>query len=487
MPHDVWIVFLYLSESIGQAGPVIPENNNVDLVQNHASKPEPTAAPLSDTIHTEPDGDLSKADEDTPSDRMSFGASDLHKLPTEAIESMKENAVKQPCVPDPGKKNPAPVTNMEPEPILIRDSSKAEEPMDERVHVSAHVRVSVTTEELPDIGIPDLSQELKASSELTTQQEVIPASPQKHNAEGRKEDLPSGSPPRKKRKPDSPIQQETVKVTEGAPSESPLAHSKIPTQQANDESSPSRIRSPQAQSIALSVEDDDEANMADVSESSDDDEDPKPADTVMLPFRAKYEARRKKMLASFDSAAFDECIYRQSDLRPPPGVVIPSRATRKSKAKAKAKASSEEPRLFLPVNPAIHKMHNRSEDWYKKKCQEIKHRPRRKAWFGKVLERQRWLNAMEAKLDEECRQARLAGKEPPFRPPQPRTHKRILDFGDVPEEELPEDVRNNPAWLKACAWHRETMNKALQRQHQVNKTTEETQRFFMEAFSDLPL
>ncbi|KAI8673856.1 hypothetical protein NCS55_00707300 [Fusarium keratoplasticum] len=467
------------SESIGQASSVILENNNVDDPQNHASKPKPSAASISDTTHAEPNGDVTKVVEDPSSDGMSFGASDLHKLPTEAIESMQDNAVKQPCVPELAKKNPAPVTNMEPEPILIRDS-EAEAPTNERVHVSAHIRVSVTTEELPDIGMPDLPQELKAPSELTTQQEVVPAS-QKHNAEGRKEDRPSGPPPRKKRKPDSPIQQEGVKVTDVAPPESPLARSKIPSQQANDESSSSRTRSPPAQSIDLNAEDDDEANMADVSESSDDDEDPKPADTVMLPFRAKYEARRKKMLAAFDSAAFDACIYRQSDLRPPPGVVIPSRKTRK------AKASSEEPRLFLPVNPAIHRMHNRSEDWYKKKCQEIKRRPRRKAWFGKVLERQRWLNAREAKLDEECEQARLAGKDPPFRPPQPRTHKRILDFGDVPEEELPEDVRNNPAWLKACAWHRETMNKALQRQHQVNKTTEETQRFFMEAFSELPL
>ncbi|WAO89599.1 Hypothetical protein NCS54_00699500 [Fusarium falciforme] len=468
------------SESIGQASSAIPENNNVDDPQNHASKPKPSAAPISDAAHAEPNGDVTKAVEDPPSDGMSFGVSDLHKLPTEAIESITDNTVKQSCVPKLAKKNPAPVTNMESEALSIRDS-EAEAPTNERVHVSAHIRVSVTTEELPDIGIPDLPQELKASSELTTQQDVIPASPQKHNAEGRKEDRPSGPPPRKKRKPDSPIQQEGVKVTDAAPPESPLARSKIPSQQANDESLSSRVRSPPAQSIDLNVEDDDEANMADVSESSDDDEDPKPADTVMLPFRAKYEARRKKMLAAFDSAAFDACIYRQSDLRPPPGVVIPSRKTRK------AKASSEEPRLFLPVNPAIHRMHNRSEDWYKKKCQEIKRRPRRKAWFGKVLERQRWLNAREAKLDEECEQARLAGKDPPFKPPQPRTHKRILDFGDVPEEELPEDVRNNPAWLKACAWHRETMNKALQRQHQVNKTTEETQRFFMEAFSELPL
>lgn len=470
------------SESTGRASSIIPESNNVDSQQNHASKPKPDAVPISDTARVELNGDLTKADEDHSSDRMSLGASDLHKLPEEAIESMKDDTVKQPCPPEPVKENPAPVTNMEPEPSLIRDS-EAEAPTNECVHVSAHIRVSVTTEDLPEFGTPDQPRELKASSELTTQQEVIPASPQRLNTEGRKEDHPSGSPPRKKRKPDSPIQQEGVKMTDAAPPKSPLTRSKIPTQQANDGSPPSRIRSPPAQSIDLSVEDDDEANMADVSESSDDDEDPKPADTVMLPLRAKYEARRKKMLAAFDSAAFDACIYQQSDLRPPPGVVIPSRATRK----AKAKASSEEPLLFLPVNPAIHRMHNRSQDWYKKKCQEIKRRPRRKAWFGKVLERQRWLQVMEAKLDEECEQARLAGKEPPFRPPQPRTHKRILDFGDVPEEELPEDVRNNPAWLKACAWHRETMNRALQRQHQVNKTTEETQRFFMEAFSEPPL
>ncbi|KAM0418857.1 hypothetical protein ACHAPT_012222 [Fusarium lateritium] len=469
------------SESTDRAGSVVSDINHIDPPQNHVSKPKPSATPTSNTAGAEPNGDLSEADKDPPTDQMSSGIPDMQNLPTEAIESMKDNAVKQPCVPDLAKKNPAPVTNMEPELVLTRAESEA--PTNERVHVSTHIRVSVTTEEIPDdISMPDLPQEPKASSELITQQEAIPTplQLQKPDAEGSMEDGPLGPPPCKKRKPDSP-NKEDVKVSDASSRESPLGYAKKPAQQATDEPSSSRIRSPSAQSIQLNIEDDDEANMADVSESSDDEEGPKPADTVMLPFRARYEARRKKMLAAFDSAAFDACIYRQSDLRPPAGVAIPSRTSRK------AKASSEEHRLFLPANPAIHRMHNRSEDWYKKKCQEIKKRPKRKAWFGKVLERQRWLQAQEAKLDEECEQARLAGREPPFREPQPRGYKRILDFGDVPEEELPEDVRNNPAWLRACAWHREATNKALQRQHQVNKTTEETQRFFMEAFSELPL
>ncbi|KAM5352407.1 hypothetical protein ACJ41O_005130 [Fusarium nematophilum] len=219
--------------------------------------------------------------------------------------------------------------------------------------------------------------------------------------------------------------------------------------------------------------------MADISE-DEDEESPSSTDSVLSPFRARIEARRKKRLAKFDSAAFDAFIYQQSDLRPPAGVflrpLLPRNAT----------ASSEEPRLYLPVNPAIHRLHNRSEDWYKKKCQEIENRPGRKAWFGKVLERQRWLRAKEAKLEKARQMARMAGTTAPYKEPQPRGHKQILDFGDVPEEELPEDVRNNAAWLKACAWHRESMNVSLCRQRVVNSSAEETQRYFMEQFKSKP-
>ncbi|KAL4725421.1 hypothetical protein ACLX1H_007569 [Fusarium chlamydosporum] len=127
-------------------------------------------------------------------------------------------------------------------------------------------------------------------------------------------------------------------------------------------------------------------------------------------------------------------------------------------------------------------MHKRSQRWYKQKCEEIKRRPTRKAWFGKVMARKRWLLAEERKLEEKRQEALCIGAAPPYRPPEPRSVKQILDFGDVPEEDLPDYVRSNPAWLKACAWHRECEEKATQHQRQVDKSIQEAERYFKENF-----
>ncbi|KAF5651332.1 hypothetical protein F52700_53 [Fusarium sp. NRRL 52700] len=218
-----------------------------------------------------------------------------------------------------------------------------------------------------------------------------------------------------------------------------------------------------------SAEIDDEVNMADV---SDIDEEAKPAKPVPLSSRAKAEARKKRLLVEFDSEAFDSLIYRQSSLQPPPHVTVSSRIV-----KYRPVYGDQKP-LYLPVNPAIHHMHKRSRAWYRKKCDEIRRRPKRKEWFGKVVERQRWLQALEVKKQEKIKQAQQDGTTPPYIPPEPRGVKRILDFGDLPEEELPEYVRSNPAWLKACAWFRECEDKATARQRHVNNKTKETESYF---------
>ncbi|CAJ0539631.1 Ff.00g071490.m01.CDS01 [Fusarium sp. VM40] len=225
----------------------------------------------------------------------------------------------------------------------------------------------------------------------------------------------------------------------------------------------------------LNVTDDDEVNMADVSDISDE-EFVSPTEPISS-FRAKVEARRKRVLANFDSDAFDSFIYRQSKLRPPITVLISSHAYQRGLAVYAGE------RVFLPVNPAIHGMHNRSRVWYKKKCEEIRKRPGRKAWFGKVMARKRWLQSVEMKLEKERQQAQLTGTAPPYKPPEPRSVKRILDFGDVPEEELPAYVQENPAWLKACAWHRECEEKAALRQRRVDRSKKEAELFFKENFS----
>lgn len=224
-----------------------------------------------------------------------------------------------------------------------------------------------------------------------------------------------------------------------------------------------------------SAEIDNEVNMIDISDTLEG-EAAQPTQASLLSFKAKVDARQKQLLATFDPIAFDSIIYRQSRLRPPPGVSLSSHIVKNGPLLDGGE------RLYLPVNPAIHKMHKRSQRWYKQKCEEIKRRPTRKAWFGKVMARKRWLLAEERKLEEKRQEALCIGAAPPYRPPEPRSVKQILDFGDVPEEDLPDYVRSNPAWLKACAWHRECEEKATQHQRQVDKSIQEAERYFKENF-----
>lgn len=168
------------------------------------------------------------------------------------------------------------------------------------------------------------------------------------------------------------------------------------------------------------------------------------------------EEHRKANLRNFDSAAFDTMIYRQSNIRPPKGVTISSRSP------DSVPHSAKDHRMYLRTDPSIHLLHKRSENWYKKKAQEIQARGGRKFWFGKVMERERWLRAKEKAQEEKHNNDYVpVGGDRKGPDPKPWSYGRALDFGDVPADKLPEDVLQNPAWVKACAWHRETHAKNI--------------------------
>ncbi|RGP69409.1 hypothetical protein FLONG3_7742 [Fusarium longipes] len=245
----------------------------------------------------------------------------------------------------------------------------------------------------------------------------------------------------------------------------------LPTEALPEEPSPEQDRSSPGILPEVRPEIGDDVNMADVSDIPDGVM-AQSTEAVLSPLRDKVDTGKKNLLVKFDPIAFDSMIYRHSRLRPPPGISLYSRVVKNGLS-----LRSNE-RVYLPVNPAIHKMHKRSEHWYKEKCEEIRRRPNRKAWFGKVMARKRWLLAEEIKSEESRQEARRAGTMPSFKPPEPRSVKQILDFGDVPEEELPEHVRNNPAWMKACAWLRGCEKRAIKHRRQVDKSRKEAERYF---------
>ncbi|KAH6609636.1 hypothetical protein Trco_002982 [Trichoderma cornu-damae] len=180
------------------------------------------------------------------------------------------------------------------------------------------------------------------------------------------------------------------------------------------------------------------------------------ADTIVV----TAEGHGKPGAQVFDSEAFDAMIYRQSTLRPPRGVSVQVPAQSKTPL---GRVSTRDRRQYLAINPAIHFPYNRPDEWHRDKALEIQARGRRKAWFGKVIERRRWLRAKEKAEEDKQKAARAPNRKPARIDPQPWSYNRIVDFGDVPPEELPKDVLQNPAWVKACAWHRENQAKRILR------------------------
>ena len=160
----------------------------------------------------------------------------------------------------------------------------------------------------------------------------------------------------------------------------------------------------------------------------------------------------------FDSDAFDQMIYQQSAILPPPEGLRILRG-----ASSKDLAANDSGRMFLGTNPSVHRMHNHNEEWFRNKATEIKLRGGRKFWFGKAVERERWRHSKDSA-------AVVTRKDPKV-----WSYRRPVDFGDVALKDLPDEVRDNPAWEKACAWHRQSPDlhtlreKALQQSKQATE------------------
>jgi hypothetical protein len=168
------------------------------------------------------------------------------------------------------------------------------------------------------------------------------------------------------------------------------------------------------------------------------------------------ERKRLAKVRQFDSSRFDSLVYYYNDATPPEGLVIDLETVNRERKKA-----SKQEKLFLPVDPRIHGRHNKSEAWFEKKQEEIKRRGGRKFWFGRAARRMRWLREKQMAEERIRQEAIQRGEVPPPKEPQPWSYRRCIDFGDVPEEELPQKVKDNAAWLAACAWLREDRKRYL--------------------------
>ncbi|KAL2873989.1 hypothetical protein SGCOL_010860 [Colletotrichum sp. CLE4] len=156
-------------------------------------------------------------------------------------------------------------------------------------------------------------------------------------------------------------------------------------------------------------------------------------------------------------------IYSQPDAtRPPLGVYTLSAPIETSKGASTPGA--DDSRFHMKLDPRIHWPHNRSDQWYKSKMEEIKARGGRKVNFGKAAKRMRQQRLAEERQEEEKRLAVSRGEPPQVNnSPRPWSHHRPMDFGDVPEEELPIYVRRNEEWLRGAAWMRKMREEGQRR------------------------
>ncbi|KAJ4144440.1 hypothetical protein LMH87_003322 [Akanthomyces muscarius] len=181
---------------------------------------------------------------------------------------------------------------------------------------------------------------------------------------------------------------------------------------------------------------------------------------------------------AFDSDAFDAMIYRQSERQPPFGVSVP-------RPTAASSAGPRDSRVFVHANPAIHAPVVRTEKWLKDKAREIRSRPNRKKWFGRPAKRLRWLynKQMEDKMKRQTQNNGSAGRKM-RQDPQPAGYKRVMDFGDVPQDRLPPVVLNNPAWVKACKWTRQMRDEDVALSREVEHRTHITWQHYQDVLQE---
>lgn len=187
---------------------------------------------------------------------------------------------------------------------------------------------------------------------------------------------------------------------------------------------------------------------------------PRPGKRRKLDGVAEHRAR---LFQSFDQASFDSVFYGQEDAcTPPAGITATER-------RGTPPPLGEDNRLYLPLDPRIHWPRSWTDEWYEAKMREIRARGGRKANWGRATERMRERRLQEAEFSRREEAAIRADKTPPRREPQPWAHQRPIGFGDVPDEELPEDVKNDDAWRNAAAWMRSTSQRTAERDRQAEK------------------
>ncbi|KAI3393805.1 hypothetical protein diail_3626 [Diaporthe ilicicola] len=124
------------------------------------------------------------------------------------------------------------------------------------------------------------------------------------------------------------------------------------------------------------------------------------------------EKQRQRLAESHDISALDRLIYGQNgSSQPPPGVREP----------AEHEPHKRENVFYGHIDPRTHWTRPHSDEWYEKKEQEIKARGGRKANFGKAAQRMR--------------------------------EQRLKEGPDEWEQNLPERVRTDEAWLSAMRYH----------------------------------
>ncbi|KAH0425043.1 hypothetical protein CcaCcLH18_11186 [Colletotrichum camelliae] len=178
------------------------------------------------------------------------------------------------------------------------------------------------------------------------------------------------------------------------------------------------------------------------------------------------EQQRVELCRTVDQHKFDAMIYTQPEAAPPPPEVFITPAPTRSNSTS-AGEESHKP-FYMRIDPRIHWSHDRSDEWFEQKMEEIKARGGRKANFGKAAYRMRQQRLAEERYEAEQAIARALaarrGKDPPKpppNPPMPWSHRRPMDFGDVPVEELPSYVRRNEDWLRATEWMRKSRDLSL--------------------------
>ncbi|KAI9167606.1 hypothetical protein HJFPF1_03738 [Paramyrothecium foliicola] len=187
---------------------------------------------------------------------------------------------------------------------------------------------------------------------------------------------------------------------------------------------------------------------------------------------AEDKPRQKANVTPFDSDTFDALIYQQEGASSPPkGLSLPKIR------KALVPPPVNDEQTYLHINPVIHRPYRRSQGWIDGKAKEIQTRTTRKKWFGRAADRQRWVWAQKQpkgvnNVDKVARQD-----------PQPWSYNRPLDYGDLPTESLPQDVLQNAAWTKACAWHRDVRQMDYLRRRERNRQEKQTRQFLRSVLS----